>query len=243
MTTLILFFHLFFGLWFVYQTYTSKSGRMFSNTVIKSCIFGYLLILSCTAKFGVFAFICGIYLPIFIFIATEYIFLYQRLYKFQSQFLILLDSIIARMKMGHSFREALNKGIEAIESKWMREDLTELKDRVIYSQKAKSQQAKEFLFAFQTFKQADQDPQPLDRLRYIRQTLKTEEIFRKKSGNTLFQIRLQSSILTLFYIGTFIFTSLYYGNQFLTLMIFSLALFAAGSILVFILGRRIKWTL
>jgi len=243
MSLIILSLHLLFGLWFAYQTYIHRSQKIFSEFVIKSCIFSYLVIIILTLPLGTLPLVCSIYIPIFIFVTAEYFWSYKRLDYFRKQFLFLLDFTVARMKMGNSFREALNQGIESIDPKWVQDDLKELKDRMIYSQSIKLHQAKEFLFAFKTFKQIDQDPQPLTRLHYIREAMKIEELFRKKSQQALLQIRLQSAIMSILYLGLFIFVIWYHKIQFLTLMLVSLCLFVIGSTLIFILGRNIRWTL
>ncbi|MDE0151504.1 MAG: hypothetical protein OXK80_03265 [Bdellovibrionales bacterium] len=243
MTLIILSLHLLFGLWFAYQTYTDRSQKVFSEFAIKSCIFSYLVIILLALPLGTLPLVFSIYIPIFIFVTIEYFWSYKRLDYFQKQFLSLLDFTIARMKMGNSFREALNQGIESIDSKWVKEDLKELRDRIVYSQDIKLHQAKEFLFAFKTFKQVDKDPQPLTRLHYIREAMKIEDLFRKKSHQALLQVRLQSAIMSILYLALFIFVIWYHKAQFLTLMLVSLCLFITGSALIFILGRKIRWTL
>ncbi len=243
MVLIILSLHLLFGLWFAYQTYIHRSQKVFSEFFIKSCIFSYLVIIILTLPLGTLPLIFSIYIPIFVFMTAEYFWIYKRLDYFRKQFLFLLDSTITRMKMGNSFREALAQGIESIDSGWVQDDLKELRDRIIYAQEIKKHQAKEFLFAFKTFKQADQDPQPLTRLHYIREAMKIEDLFSRKSHQALLQIRLQSLIMTILYLALFIFVLWYYQTQFLTLMLFSLCLFVIGSVLIFILGRKIRWTL
>ena len=243
MTLIILSLHLLFGLWFAYQTYIHRSQKVFSEFIIKSCVFSYLVIIILTLPLGKLPLIFSIYIPIFIFVTAEYFWSYKRLDYFRKQFLFLMDFTIARMKMGNSFREALNQGIESIDSKWIQDDLKELRDRMIYAQDIKLYQAKEFLFAFKTFKQVDQDLQPLTRLYYIREAMKIEDSFRKKSRQALLQIRLQSIIMSVLYLALFIFVIFYYKTQFLTLMLVSSCLFVIGSVLIFILGRKIRWTL
>lgn len=243
MIPVILSLHLFFGLWFAYQTYIHRLQKPFSEFFIKSCIFSYLVIIIFTLPLGTLPLIFSIYIPIFVFVTAEYFWIHKRLDLFRRQFLFLLDSTIARMKMGNSFRSALNQGIESVDLKWVQDDLKELRDRIIYAQDIKSHQAKEFLFAFKTFKQADHDPQPLTRLHYIREAMKIEDLFIRKSRQALMQIRLQSSIMTILYLILFIFVLWHYGVKFLTLMLFSVFLFVIGSTLIFILGRKIRWTL
>ena len=238
---IILFFHLLFGLWFAYRTYTSSS--IFSDFVIKSCVFAYLVLLLLLSQTGTLWFIAGIHLPVFIWIIAEYAWIKKRKQSFHQQFCLLLDSIIARMKMGHSFRESLNLSIDSIQSVFIKQNFEELKDRMIYSQSPGKNAPKDVLFAFQTFQTADQDHQPITRLRYIRSALKIESRFQNKVQQALLQIHLQSIILIILYLALFVFVLMFFGLQFLSLVLCSLFLFSLGVCIVFAMGRKIKWTL
>ena len=239
----ILFFHLCFGLCFAYRTYTLRSQKIFSNISIKSCIFSYLLILLCSTQGGVFIFVLSIYIPILLFITFEYMMVHKRTKVFQHQFIILLDSVIARMKMGISFREALELGIDQIESKWVKDSLRELQDQVIYT-KDIGTLSQSFHSAFFILKKAHQETHlRLSQLQYVRNHLKINLLFHKKVHQALLQIRLQSLVMSVLYLGVLIFIILYSGTKFLQLILFSMLLFVLGSLFVFSIGRKIKWTL
>ena len=241
--TLILFLHILFGLWFAYQTYKSKSKSALPNSFITSCVFFYLILLLLLAQTHIIGLILGIYLPIFTYILIEWLWVYRRSLLFHSYFMEMLDSIIARMKMGNSFRSALSLSISVVTLPWLKEIFKEIQDRIIFSQQLSGHPSKEVQFAFQTFQQADQDLQPISRLHYVRQALKVEDKFRKHSQKALLQIHLQSFILIGLYTALFVFSILYYGTQFLSIFLISSFLFVIGSLAVFLLGRKIKWTL
>lgn len=66
--------------------------------------------------------------------------------------------------------------------------------------------------------------------------------FRRRSGQVLVQIRAQALLLTALYIATFVYVSLQFGaRNYLNLRLFSLALFIIGVLLVFIMGRKVRW--
>ncbi len=243
MNSVLLFLHLCFGLWFAYRTYALRSQKIFSSFTIKSCIFSYLLLLLWSAQWSVFLLILSIYIPIFLFLVIEYMLIYKRFKLFQNQFIILLDSVIARMKMGLSFRESLELSIEQTENSWIKESLRELQDRVIYAQNINTL-PQSFRQAFSILQKTHQDPhQPLTRLQYVRDNLKTELIFQRKAHQALLQIRIQSMIMSLLYLGVLIFVIVYSGTEFIHLILLSLLLFVLGSIWIFAMGRKIKWTL
>ena len=240
---MILFFHLLFGLWFAWRVYLSTERSFFAPFVIKSCIFAYLILLALLSQADTLWFIIGIHLPIFLFIFSEWLWIHKKRAAFQDQFLFLLDTAAARLKMGHGWRESLDLSISALDPSPIRDDFNELKDRVIFSQNLNPTAGAGLRFAFQTFKQADLDSQPGEKLDYIRKALKVEAHFQKKSRQTLLQIHLQSFILIFLYISLFIFCILFYSAKAQGLMFFSAFLFALGALATFTIGRKIKWTL
>ena len=239
---IILFLHLLFGLWFAYRTYTLSSQSLFPEFVIKSCVFIYLVLLLLLSQTDTLWLMAGIHLPIFIFIIMEYTWIQKRKQIFRQQFHSLLDSIIARMKIGHSFRESLKLSIDDLPSS-IKEDFMELRDRMIYSQNLNKQTPHHLLSVFQIFQQTDKDPQPISRLRYIQHNLKVEFRFQQKARQALVQIHIQSLVLIVLYIALFIFVIAFFGIQFLSLILLSLFLFSIGTIFTFIMGKNIKWTL
>jgi hypothetical protein len=83
----------------------------------------------------------------------------------------------------------------------------------------------------------------LNRMQAWRARLKFESDFRRRSGQVVTQVRLQALILTGLYLALLVFT-LYRGEWRANCALIgaSVALFTAGVILVFRMGKRIKWT-
>lgn len=241
--TLILFLHLFFGLWTAYHIYKNRMTSRFSSRFIKSCITAYIILLFLLAQTQIAWLILGIYLPIFIYIFAEWFCIYRQSRLFQDHFSEVLDSIIARMKLGSSFRTALKLSIDAVKIPDLQNQMKELYERVIYSQQLSSSASQEIQFIFQTFQKTDQDLQPISRLHYVRQALNVEMKFRKQAQKALLQIHLQSFILSGLYLAVLTAILIYYGTQFLSVILISSFLFLTGTLTVFLLGRKIKWTL
>lgn len=239
---MILFLHLLFALCFSYKIYLSRKSYLFSETIIKSCIFGYLFTLILLSQASLKFFLLSIYLPIIIFLIFEWVFLRKERKSFKDQFRILLDSIISRIKMGNSFREALHLSINSMASSKWKEDFNELKDRMVYQQPPLSS-LQEYMFVYNIFKKTDQDSQPLSKLYYIRHTLKIESLFHAKVHQALLQIHLQSIILFGLYFPLCSFILIYYGFKYLYLVFLSLFLFSIGALILFLGGKKIQWTL
>jgi formate/nitrite transporter FocA (FNT family) len=66
--------------------------------------------------------------------------------------------------------------------------------------------------------------------------------FRRRSGQVLTQIHAQAMLLVGLYLALSIFTALQYGwEKFLALRLMSALLFALGLIMIFYLGKKIRW--
>ncbi len=82
----------------------------------------------------------------------------------------------------------------------------------------------------------------LEQLKSLRWHYKVQEDFRRKSGQISQQTRIQAAVMTILYLALLIFNGFQFGfKEQLALILFSVALFSIGLILVFTLGRRIKW--
>ena len=240
---LIIFLHLLFGFWFSYQIYLHRSSSVFSNSTIYLCLFLYFTILLLSSQTNLFGFILGIYLPLFFYIFTECIYFYQRSLIFQNYFLQLVNSIITRIKMGNGFRKAFELSLSTLPSPFPQNIFNEIQNRIIYSQNLPKNTSSHIKFAFKHLKKAEEDPQPLLRLSYLKHSLQVENDFRKKSRKALLQVHIQSFIMTGLFISLFIFTFLFYGTEFLSIALLASFLFLLGTGIVFLVGRRIKWTL
>ncbi len=82
----------------------------------------------------------------------------------------------------------------------------------------------------------------LEQLRSLRWHYKVQEDFRRRSGQISQQTRIQAVIMTILYISLLLFNGFEFGfKEQLTLILFSVALFTTGLVLVFSIGRRLKW--
>ena len=82
----------------------------------------------------------------------------------------------------------------------------------------------------------------LEQLKSLRWHFKVQEDFRRRSGQISQQTRIQAVIMTILYLSLLIFNGFEFGfKEQIGLMLFSGTLFIAGLILVFTIGRRLKW--
>lgn len=101
-----------------------------------------------------------------------------------------------------------------------------------------------FLSEFrQELTQIDRSGQKVnDQLKILRRILKIEINFRRKSGQVLRNLHIQSVVLTILYLSFVFFISsqvdLFKYKQ---LFIISISLFLTGLLLTFLAGRRLKW--
>lgn len=240
---MILFLNLLLGLYFCYRTYLLRASYCFTENIIKTCIFIYLIVILTSSQFHIAYALIGIYLPLFLFILVDYLFIYKVRKLFKIHLIKLLNSIIGRIKLGNSFREASRLALNSVEKQRLKDGFSDLWTQIILHQELEDHYIPEYLFAHRVLSKADQSLQPLNYLSYVRYTLKIEMSFRKKILQALTQIYLQSYIMIVLYLFLLGFTLYYYKREHLTLIFFSIFLFSTGTFLVFLGGRRIKWTL
>lgn len=167
----------------------------------------------------------------------------ERRIRFKEKFLSNLNVIILKMKSGKSFRNAL---LELIDSCERHESLlfSELYNGVVFLHQIerleKNRFLKTVLFEFQAV-----DMQPhmaLRRLTSLRDKIRLEENFRRKSGQVSAQARAQALVLSVIYFALMVFVLRTFGwDQNRNLILTSVFLFGTGLIGVFRIGRGIKW--
>ena len=81
----------------------------------------------------------------------------------------------------------------------------------------------------------------IDRLRSFRRQLHWDLLFKRKSKQATAQIRAQALILSILYIGLFVFVFQSQGGQMGNLLMSSLCLYLTGLLSLFILGRQHPW--
>ena len=165
--------------------------------------------------------------------------------KFEERFEETLGLIIMKMKSGKAFRNAFSEVISESPREIQR-ILIDIRDVVVFSQQNNSEHLSRFVQTIiLEFIQADLAPHSaLKRLSSFRDRLKIQADFRRKSGQVMQQIRIQSLILSGVYFALFIFVIKSFGFESNHQMILSSFLFfGIGLLFIFYKGNKIKWTI
>jgi hypothetical protein len=159
------------------------------------------------------------------------------------QLIPLLDQVILGLQTGSSFRIALRSAIEAQQS-WFRRQLLDIYNAVVNSREQKSApRTKFFEELIAEFSEIDRSQNKIvEQVRAFRRQLKTEEDFRRRSGQVTQQIRLQAIIVTVMFVALLLFVSFNFGFfKNIRLILFASGLFAGGVVWIFMMGRGMKW--
>lgn len=240
---IILFLNLLMALRFVHRVYLFREEYLLSPHTIKTCIFIYLLLLVLCSQTSIFYLLLGIYMPILVFILVEQVIISMVRDKFINQIILLLDSIMSRMKIGNSYRESVQSSLELIKEEKLKKDFKDAWNRVIYYQPFKKCKWDEHHTLYVLLNKALKHSQPLTYLHYIKYSWKMSLSFKKQRRAVLSQIYIQSIVLTFLYIALLIFTVAYYGVGQIKLILLSCLLFLTGTCFIFLKNRKIQWTL
>ena len=195
---------------------------------------------------GIFLFFPSSYFLIFIcflLIATLFLLKHEKEKQLFNELCELLIPLESAMKSGMSFLNGWDKAVKESNSKAHFHKLKEFskvltfQNRFVYPDNKK---VEKFILELLSIKQS---PQPLKRIHYLKRKLKVEMVFKIKANRALLQIKAQSFILCLFYIGILINTLIVYQKANFKLILISLLLFIIGLVWIFNSGRNIKWSI
>ncbi len=153
-----------------------------------------------------------------------------------------IDQCCLSTSVGNSFRNSMQK-VFIQRNDWCAIQFKNLAQSLVTSDKIMPQTSS-FLSDFkQELMQIDRSGQKMnEQLKILRRILKIEINFRRKSGQVLRNLQIQSLVLTFLYIGFIFFISSQIDLfRYKRLLFFSMVLFVFGLILTFVAGRRIKW--
>ena len=153
----------------------------------------------------------------------------------------LLIPVESQMKLGLSVINAWQKSLEELKSEKAKDKAKKITD-ILKFQKEFHYPDKEIENFIKNLIIIHQSSQPLQRLKHLQRKVKVEQSFRIKSKRVLFQIRIQSSVLSLFYFGLLAWTITAYGNQYIYLVLVSFLFFCTGLLWIFKTGRKMKWS-
>lgn len=217
---------------FYFLAFISLKLRRFLEALL---VFYFLIIL-----FGLKSFYCVVPLPFFLLAVLVYL-KHEKEKSFFSRLYELLLPLESAMKSGMSFLNAWEKAVKESRphpEKNKLEEFTQVlkfQTRFIYPE---NKNIERFIKELLSIKES---PQPLKRISQLRRKLRIEMIFKIKANRALLQVRAQSFILCVFYVGLLINILFIYKEKNLFLILTSLSLFGIGLIWIFRAGRRIKW--
>ena len=158
-----------------------------------------------------------------------------------SQLISLLIPLEARMKLGLSFINAWQKGLEELKLERTRVKIQKVTE-ILKFQTNFSYPDKEIENFIKDLMIIHQSSNPLKRLKHLKRKIKIEQSFHIKSKRALLQVRIQSIVLCVFYFGLLAWTIIAYGSKYTQLIVISFLLFFIGLFWIFKIGRKMKWS-
>lgn len=190
-----------------------------------------------------FALWVAVFLPLLLILLGLMIIAHRRVRAFRDRIRESLSVMLLKMKTGKSFRTALSEVIVESEPSFAVR-LSEISNVVVFSQQtsmgSRDPMLSEIIHEF-TF--IDRHPHmAVRRLVVLRDKIRMEDDFRRKSGQVLARIRAQSFVMTGIYLAVLVFMVLKFGAMAnLKVIGLSVCLFSLGAIWIGLGGRRIKW--
>ena len=167
------------------------------------------------------------------------VFRWRELFYFQLEF--FLNTLIAQIRVGQSFRSAFKLAVLSLPKKEFQNYFEDIREQILFAKNPKNP-FPERDQVIGELKRADQSSHCLQNLENLRHQIRVQALFRKKVRSALLQIHVQSLVLLILYVGLFLFVLQKYGWKYMSVLLFSLFLFLLGLIVLFQCGRRMKWT-
>ncbi len=168
----------------------------------------------------------------------------QKKRVFRGKIQVFINLMMIKMRSGLGFRSAYSSALSEISDEEFASQLEQMIERESSAQH--SVRYSEDLFGRRVVKQlckARSLPhQSIEQLLNLRRHLKIESDFRRRSGQILLQLRIQSLVLCLLYILLLLFT-LHHSSfaQIRSLLGLSLLLFVMGTLVFWKIGGLFKW--
>ena len=153
-----------------------------------------------------------------------------------------LSLVLLKMYVGHSFRDSL-KEANRENDPFSRVKWQKIIDSVVFSQQKVVHKPDFLNILARELKEIDQQSHlSLQNVKNLRRKYEIQEEFRHRSGQALYQNRVQSLVITSLYIFSVVFILNRYGLQsVMNVLILSVSLFLVGFAGVWLMGRRIRW--
>lgn len=221
------------------------SRHLFSRselTKIGTSVFIFEFVMSMFISRTHFGFWCAIFIPIIIAAFALCVRVSRRSKLFKRECARVLTIVLLKMKSGRSFRHSFSEAV-AESDVLVRAKLAEIASSVAFSQQ-RSDSADHFVRELvEELSIIDRQPHmAARRLETFRDRLRTEDEFRRRSGQVLSRIRAQSLVMSGLYVAVCAFMIAKFGwSANARLFITSVMLFGAGAIWLWLGGRKKEW--
>lgn len=162
--------------------------------------------------------------------------------RYRETLLKLLDEIVLHLHNGKSFRKAIHEAIQN-EKSWMQKHLLELFHHMQFNEAKRPLDLfilKDFFEEISTIDRSQS--RCLEQVQSLRKSMKSEQNFRKKSKQVLYQIRIQSFIMSLLYVALLAYVIHEFGfYPYHRLILISGLLFLFGMLVIFYRERKLRW--
>lgn len=185
----------------------------------------------------------AVFAPLILMIMCLALIVRKRSKAFRTRVREAITLMLLKMKTGKSFRISLSEVIAEADPH-LRMKLSEISSVVVFSQQKTSLSGDPFVSELiHEFILIDRNPHNASRrLAVLRDKLRIEDDFRRRSGQVLARIRAQSMIMTGLYLAVLIFVITKFGwKPHAKVIGISVALFFAASIWIWLGGRSLKW--
>ncbi len=184
-----------------------------------------------------------VFIPLALMCACLEILVSGRSRAFRLEFVNVLSLVILKMKAGNSFRHSLAQTIDECRGS-VQSILSEMASVVAFSQQENARKFDPFINEMvDELVIIDRIPHAaVKRLETLRERLKAENTFRRRSGQVLSRIRAQSLVMTILFIAVLAFMGSKFGfRQNIKVIGIAFCMFATGSFWMWIGGRTLKW--
>ena len=154
----------------------------------------------------------------------------------------LLPLLSSQMKLGLSFMSSWQKSIEDVDQKEIYRQLLDITS-VLQFEKRFQHAYLPVVNMVEDLIRIKKSAQPIKKLNLLEKKVKNEVAFYRSARQTLFQLRIQSIILSLLYFSLLIWTFAIYKTKYLHLMSLSFVFFSIGLFWIFKSGRKMKWSI
>jgi hypothetical protein len=234
------------GLAFAFRTFTHFIARDLVDktlmTKIGTAYFALMLALIFFMPRSRFSLWCSLFFPLAMLALSLSAHVSRRSRIFQNDALAVLSILILKMKSGRSFRASLIEATSECDQR-LRVKLSEIANVVAFSQQEKSHNDPFMRELIEEFRLIDQQPHAsLRRLSVLREKIRVEDDFRRRSGQVLARLRAQSFVMCVLYGFVFAFMCWHFGfRDNARTLCYSTMFFLCGTAWMWIGGRKLTW--